>query len=299
MQTMPYGGLLACKPNQKLYNALLSIMRPKFIVSMGAVAALVLGCASGPEVQDSHSRPRRAKKANSSGWATGQVEADDNAMGMSMSMGVLDERAVDRAIKPHERALSNCFARAGDARQYLSGQVDMRFVVSGTGQVSDVQVIKNGLGSYPVESCLVAVGKRITFPAPEGRRGTDFEYSMSFRSTGERSVIPWSAEELAHYLYGISTDLASCGPLGTGEVDVIAYVEPGGQLGSVGFASQGSLDADAAICAVAVLRKIRVADPAAHSSVVLRATFPLAMIFERPAVEPSRKLSKRTRHRQH
>ena len=273
-------------------------MRLKFILSLGAVAALVVSCASGPEVQESQGKPRRAKKAKQSGWATGEVQADDNAMGMSMSMGVLDERAVDRAIKPHERALSNCFARAGDARKYLSGQIDMRFVVTGTGQVSDVQVIKNGLGNYPVESCLVAVGKQIQFPAPEGRRGTDFEYSMSFRSTGERSVIPWSADELVHYLYGISTDLANCGELGAGDVDVIAYVEPGGSVGSVGFASQGSLDADAAICAVALLRKIRVAEAAAaHSSVVLRATFPLAMAFERP-VGDSRKLSKHTKHRQ-
>ena len=154
------------------------------------------------------------KKARSDGWATGRVEGEDNAMSMSMSMGVLDERSVDRAIKPHERAMSNCFARAGDARKYLSGQVVMRFVVTGSGQVCDVQLIKNGLGNYAVESCLVAEGKQIAFPAPEGRQGTDFEYSLSFRSTGERSVIPWSADEMAHYLYGISGDLANCGGLG-------------------------------------------------------------------------------------
>jgi hypothetical protein len=272
-------------------------MRLKFIVSLGAVATLVLSCASGPEIQESQNRPRRAKRVKQSGWATGQVQGDDNAMGMSMSMGVLDERAVDRALKPYERALSNCFARAGDARKYLSGRVDMRFVVTGTGQVSDVQVIKNGLGNYPVESCLVAVGKQILFPAPEGRRGTDFEYSMSFQSTGERSVIPWNADEMARYLYGISTDLANCGTVG-GDVDVIAYIEPGGSVGSVGFASQGSLDADAAICAVALLRKVRVAEAAAaNSSVVLRTIFPLAMAFERPVGETSHRLSKRSKHR--
>jgi hypothetical protein len=131
-------------------------MRLKFLLLLGTAATLALGCASGPEVQDSQPMPRRAKKAKRAGWATGEVRADDGAMGMEMSLGVLDERAVDRAIKPHERAMSDCFMRAGDARKYLSGQVVMRFVVAGSGQVADVQVIKNALGSYPVESCLVA-----------------------------------------------------------------------------------------------------------------------------------------------
>jgi len=275
-------------------------MRLKFIVSLGAVATLVLSCASGPEIQESQNRPRRAKRVKQSGWATGQVRGDDNAMGMSMSMGVLDERAVDRALKPYERALSNCFARAGDARKYLSGQIVMRFVVTGSGEVSDVQVVKNALGCYPVESCLVAEGKQIVFPAPEGRRGTDFEYSMSFRSTGERSVIPWNGEEMAHSLYGISADLANCGNFSAGDVDVIAYIEPGGTIGSVGFASQGSLDADAAICAVALLRKVRVSAAAsANSSIVLRTTFPLATAFERPLGETGRKqLGKRAKRRE-
>jgi hypothetical protein len=274
-------------------------MRLKFIVPLGALAVLVLGCASGPEVQESQAKPRRMKKAKLAGWPTGQVEGDDKGMSMSMSLGVLDERAVDRAIKPHERALAECFARAGDARKYLSGQIVMRFVVTGGGEVSDVQVVRNALGNYSVESCLVTIGKQIPFPAPEGRRGTDFEYSMNFRSTGERSVIPWSADEMARHLAGISSDLASCGTLGAEDVDVIAYIEPGGSVGSVGFASQGSIDPTAAVCAVALLRKVRVAEAsAAHSSIVLRTTFPLAMIFERPVGDSGHKLSRHAKRRQ-
>jgi len=263
-------------------------MTRKPIVLLGAVAMLVLGCASEPEVR--RTEARHAKRARPGGWSTGEVQGDDKGMAMEMSIGVLDERTVDQAIKPHERALSNCFARAGDARKYLSGQIVMRFLVSGSGQVSDIQVIKNGLGSYPVESCLVAEGKQIVFPAPEGRRGTDFEYSMSFRSTGERSVIPWSGVEMARYLYDISADLANCGSFATRDVNVIAYIEPGGTIGSVGFSSQGTLEPDVAICAVALMRKIRVSEAAAgNSSIVFRTTFPLAMAFERPISDSNRK----------
>jgi len=291
--------LFCCNPDKNMYNSLLSPMRKKISFLVGIALALAMGCASGPEVQDSQAHPRKAKKAaKPHGWASGEVKGEDDAMGMEMSMGVLDERAVDQAIKPHERAMSDCFRRAGDARKYLSGQIVMRFIVSGSGQVSDVQVIRNALGSYPVESCLVAQGKQIVFPAPEGRRGTDFEYSMNFRSTGERSVIPWSGAEMAQHLYGISADLANCGNFSGGDVEVIAYIEPGGALGSVGFASQETLDADAAICAVALLRKIRVSEAtSASSSIVLRTTFPLAMAFERPVgeVSPRKPHGKRSR----
>ena len=230
----------------------------------------------------------------------GHVSGDDNAMGMEMSMGVLDERAVDGAIKPHVRAMAACFSRAGDARKYLSGQVVMRFLVAGSGRVSDVQVIKNGLGNYPVENCLVGEGKQIAFPAPEGRMGTDFEYSMTFQSTGERSVIPWSGEELARRLHGISTDLAGCGAVAAADVSVIAYIEPGGSVGSVGFASEGSLDPSAADCAASLMRKVRISDAptAAHSRIVLRATFPMTLAFEgQVGSVSSRKLGRRSKRR--
>jgi hypothetical protein len=275
-------------------------MRRYIFLLTGLLVALALGCASEPEVRKSHGKDRHAKRAKTSGWATGEVSGDDNAMGMEMSIGVLDERAVDRAIKPHVRALSACFSKAGDARKYLSGQIVMRFVVTASGQVSDVQVIKNALGSYPVESCLVVEGKHIVFPAPEGRRGTDFEYSMTFQSTGERTVIPWSGEEMARRLYSISSDIASCGLLGATNVDVIAYVEPGGAVGSVGFASEGSIDPGAADCAVALMRRVHISDAptAARSSIVLRAIFPITLAFERSGGESSRKLSKRSKHRQ-
>jgi len=51
----------------------------------------------------------------------------------------------------------DCFDRAGDARRYLSGQVVLRFVVEANGSVSDIHVIKNELGNYAVERCLIDV----------------------------------------------------------------------------------------------------------------------------------------------
>jgi hypothetical protein len=81
-------------------------------------------------------------------------------------------------------------------------------------------------------------------------------------------------------------------------VDVVAYVEPGGLIGSVGFASQSSMDGAAAACAAMAIRRVRISDApiSGHSSIVLRAVFPMTLAFERPVGDSSRKLA-RQRHR--
>jgi hypothetical protein len=248
------------------------------------------GCASEPEFKRDRIRDRHSRRSGFDPWGKGEVTGDDKAMGMHMSVGFLDERAVDRAIKPYERSMVRCFERAGDARKYLSGQVAMRFFVNENGEVTQVNVVKNALGSYPVERCLIGVGMRIAFPQPEGGKGTDFEYSLGFHSTGERNVVPLNGIEMARHLTGIASDLASCGSLSPEGVDVIAYVEPGGLVGSVGFVSQAPIDPTAATCAATLMRRVRVPGASsARSTIVLRATFPMSLAYHKPGGEVSRR----------
>ncbi len=237
------------------------------IASMGSL--LVLACASKPEVQESDELESRGRRS-----ARPSVAADDKRMSMQMSIGYLDENSVDEAMAPHLPAMIRCFDRAGDARRYLSGQVALRIFARSNGSVSDVQVVKNELGNYPVESCLIAVGRSMVFPPPEGGRGTDFEYSLSFRSTGELAVMNGDSSDVATHVAS-NGDLSSCGSLGPQRVDAIAYVEPAGNIGSVGFVSRGPINPTAAACAAAQITKLRVSDY--HSDVVLRAVFPMVV----------------------
>ena len=263
---------------------------PKFAC---VLCALALGCASEPETRQS----RLAKEAHArqTGWAHGAGDGDDRSMDMQMSIGFLDERTVDRAMAPHVPAMVDCFERAGDARRYLSGRVVLRFVVEASGAVSDIHVIKNELGNYPVERCLVDVGRRIEFPPPEGSRSTDFEYSLGFRSTGEMRVLDWKGNDVAIRVASTS-DFSTCGELGPQSVDAIAYVEPAGTIGSVGFVSQGPIDPVAASCAEEQIYKLRISD--ARPNVVLRTVFPLVIAAQRTSrVDLSRRPSKRSRHR--
>ena len=140
-----------------------------------ALLALASSCASKPQTRDLSNR--RAQQGAS---ARAAVAGDDKAMDLQMSIGVLDQRAVERAMAPHVPAMVECVDRVEQARRYLSGQVVLRFVVEVSGSVSDIHVFKNELGNHRVERCLTSAGRRIVFPPPEGNRKTDFEYSIRF-----------------------------------------------------------------------------------------------------------------------
>ena len=258
------------------------------------LCALALACASEPETRESRLSNNKAHPRQK-GWAHGAAEGDDASMDMQMSIGFLDERTVDRAMAPHVPAMVDCFERAGDARRYLSGRIVLRFVVQASGSVSDIHVIKNDLGNYPVERCLIDVGRRIDLPPPEGHRSTDFEYSLRFRSTGEIRVLDWKGGDVAIRVASTG-DFSSCGELGPQSVEAIAYVEPEGTIGSVGFVSQGPINPVAASCAEEQMYKVRLSD--GRPNVVLRTVFPLVMAAQRTSrADLSRRSSKHSRHR--
>lgn len=248
-----------------------------------------MSCASQPATREASNRSPKKHLAR------GGVDGDDASMDMQMSIGYLDERTVDRAMARHVPLMVDCFDRAGEARRYLSGQIVLRFVVEANGSVSDINVIKNELGNYAVERCLIDAGRRIAFPAPEGNRRTDFEYSMRFRSTGEIRVLDWRGDDVA--VRAASTmNFSSCGALGPERVEAIAYVEPAGTIGSVGFVSQGPINPIAASCAEEQLHKLRVSD--GRPNVVLRTVFPLVATAQHASrTDLSHASSKRSRHR--
>jgi hypothetical protein len=265
-------------------------MRGQTFTAACVLCALVVGCASEPETGGARLPSRSRQKGSIRAAAAG----DDKAMDMQMSIGVLDERTVDRAMAPHVPALIDCFERAGDARKYLSGQVVLRFVVEASGSVSNIHVIKNELGNYPVERCLIGAGMRIAFPRPEGNRRTDFEYSLRFRSTGEIRVLDWRGDNVAMRVAS-TNDFSSCGTLGPLQVEAIAYVEPAGTIGSVGFVSQGPINPIAASCAEEQMHKLRIAD--SRPNVVLRTVFPLIIAAQRASkADLSHRPSKHSRH---
>jgi TonB family protein len=213
--------------------------------------------------------------------------ADEDAGGVQVAqqLGYLSQGDVEGAIERHARTLFRCYERAGEAQSYAQGDVVLRFMVLRTGQVRDVLVVSSELGNYAVERCLVVEGRAIPFPPPDGNQDTDFEYTLKFRASGERSVVNWDAEAMAKDLDAQAASLAACGPPGSDPVQAVAYVRPGGAVVSVGLSSEGALDIMNAMCVVEQIRKWRLPADGRH---IVRTTFPIgpAIAMLKPAGGP-------------
>jgi hypothetical protein len=171
--------------------------------------------------------------------------------------GILEQREVDAVMGRHLKELSACGEQAGPARRYVEGEVGLRFFVSAEGEVSQVLVLSSSVGNFAVERCLVEEGLRILMPRPRGHKGSDFQYSLQFRASGEMGLTEWPDDKVARQVAQLSPRLGPCGELGPAPVKAVLYIEPGGQVGSVGLASPSPLDPEAAGCAVEQIRRWR------------------------------------------
>jgi TonB family protein len=177
------------------------------------------------------------------------------AMEMQNELGVLETTDVEAMIEQHFDEIRGCYQRAGRAQRYAQGKVLLRFLVAGSGHADDVLVIESNLGNYDVERCLVDVGRRITFKAPEGNKSTTFDYPVEFRSTNEMTVLDLDGPKIERDIAILMPQLASCGQLGASDVAAIMYIEPSGFPGSVGLASSATFDESVGDCMVRAVRK--------------------------------------------
>jgi hypothetical protein len=194
----------------------------------------------------------------------GVGDEPDSAVGVQLERGFLNQNDVNAVLEKYTPRLIECYERAGDARQYAAGQVKLRFLVAATGEVTDVLVVGNQLGSFPVERCLVVEGRKIPFPKPGGGRASDFDYDIEFRASRPHTVVDWKAEQFGKKLTGRVPALGRCGSPGAGAVAAVAYVKPGGRIVSVGFVSDKPIDTMAAKCVVDQIQSWRLPAEKAH-----------------------------------
>ncbi len=270
------------------------------MIGASLLALLLAAAACGsdaparrPSVAGAATDDGPAARARPGAHAIGLGNEKDQDVHLQFDRGYLSDNDVNDAMEKHQRTLVDCYQRAGEQRKYVSGQVVLRFLVSKTGQVSDVLVVGSTLGHYAVERCLVAEGRRIPFPPPGGNNDTEFEYSLKFRSSGEIQVVEWGQELMAKDIGALSPGLGGCGPLGPREVRAVAYIEPGGSVASVGLSCDGPLDGTVGICVIEQIRRWHLPNDRDH---VVRTSFPLlAMAAPVPAAVERRKPAKRSR----
>lgn len=254
------------------------------------MAMTIAGCAS--EAPQRRTSGIEASEQYRPGMRPVGPSSDDGLV-VEHEYGALDQREVESVLDRHLGKLVACYDRAGPAQKYASGEVRLRFFVAGSGEVSQVLVVKSDLGNHSVESCLVDEARKTAFRPPGGRKATDFEYPLQFRSSGEIPVVAWDPGVLATDVAPLLPQLASCGALGAKKAHAVVYIEPGGAVGSVGLASDEPLEAAAAACVVDQIRTWRLPDDRSH---VVRTTLAVAPLPPAPPPRaPAARATKRSR----
>ncbi|HVZ85461.1 MAG TPA: TonB family protein [Polyangia bacterium] len=176
------------------------------------------------------------------------------SMTLDNEVGVVDSDDVEATIQEHFDDVRACYARAGKAQRYAGGKVLLRFMLAGDGAAQDVWVLESSLGNYDVERCLVDVGRKIRFHAPNGGKPTTFEYPVEFRSESGMDVLNVDGPKVDHDVAVLLPQLAACGRVAEEVVSAMIYIEPNGVPGSVGLATAAALDEDAGDCVVQTIR---------------------------------------------
>jgi TonB family protein len=223
-------------------------------LALVSLVALGLACGSdkAARVQGGPQFVIKNKKA-----AAPKTEDPYKSMTVENEVGVMDTDDVEATIQEHFGEVRDCYTRAGKAQRYAGGKVLLRFKVSGDGTTEDVLVLESTLGNYEVERCLVDVGRRIHFHAPNGNKPTTFEYPVEFRSTSRADVLDIDGPKVEHDLAHLLPQLAACGAVSDGQVQAIVWVEPNGVASSVGLATDAAVDEDAGGCVVQAIRGFR------------------------------------------
>lgn len=225
-------------------------------VSLAIAMSMACGTSSKPVRPDDGPPPPALGVPMNTDYKPGSRNVDvpssrpDDGLRVELEHGVLDQNEVEATIERHFRKLTRCYERAGHAQAFVDGQITLKFLVEPGGTVSDVLIVDNELGSYPVERCLVSELREIKFRPPGGRKGASFEYPIRFRSTNEIAVVDWPYGLVSEDVDSLLAAMTPCPPLGTKEVFVIAYIKPNGLIASAGLKSSGAIDPEAGRCAL-------------------------------------------------
>ena len=107
-----------------------------------------------------------------------KATAEKRAQGMS------DKGGVSEQLRAHGKPFQKCYEMELKKDLTLQGKLVVQFTIGDEGQVTDTQVLKDGIGSEAVQQCVRDVLMGIQFPNPKGGSVT---ITNSFVFTSGRS----------------------------------------------------------------------------------------------------------------
>lgn len=180
-------------------------------------------------------------------------------------LGSLDDDQVFDVINQQMAGFNNCFGRSEGS--FVSGEVQLSFVVAPTGRVSSVHVSESDLGSWKVEDCLVQTGSFLEFPRPEGGGPAKFIFPFTWNERARRLALPvneaWGYATLRKHrdlIRGCRTTHGFDGPF-----HLTMYVGPRGNVLATGFHAKSAPSKNFPVCVVQTLAPVRFPDPGART----------------------------------
>ena len=100
--------------------------------------------------------------------------------------GGLSREEVQREVTSAMNAIKGCYEASLKKNPNLQGKVTLHWLISGTGDVTDVWIKGTTLNDAPAEECMRQTIKKLHFPSPKGGGVVNVTYPFSFiiESTG-------------------------------------------------------------------------------------------------------------------
>ncbi len=176
-------------------------MSRRFVAA--ATCALALGACGGSDAPAA-SQPEAARGGDGLERRGGLRQAavpdvghgPDDGMEVEGLRGHLTPYQIQMGIRPHQRALSNCYARHAE-HEYIGGRIIFGFDVDREGTVISPRIASSALGAWDVEACLLDVVRQMTFDPPDGGVAT---VTMPLDFDGRGAVGTWHEERAAREL---------------------------------------------------------------------------------------------------
>ncbi|MBN2493930.1 MAG: TonB family protein [Deltaproteobacteria bacterium] len=102
----------------------------------------------------------------------------------SRIVGGLSQQVVGRYIERYWAQFKYCYERELARSPDLYGKITTTFTISGSGRVSEAQVLQSSMHNANVEQCLLRAIRRIRFPPPRGGGQVIVTYPFLLRTAG-------------------------------------------------------------------------------------------------------------------
>lgn len=111
----------------------------------------------------------------------GGKSGGDGPSNFSDISGGLSKTQVLTVINSHKRGVRACFESALRMRNDLNGILRLKFVISGSGEISDIKIVNTELPSSILENCLFQLIRQMKFPAASKNQSTTVFYPFFFK----------------------------------------------------------------------------------------------------------------------